>query len=146
MVAQIIRTVMTEFGCVGQGFSIEDPEVDHMFQAYSDDRAAYYVLELDGQVKGCGGFAQLDGGAKDTCELKKMYFLTEARGLGLGKRMLEMCMDKARDCGYRKMYLETVERMTAANGLYQHMGFQLLKGPRGATGHGGCDAFYELQL
>lgn len=146
IVSQIIREIMTEFACVGQGFSIEDPEVDHMFQAYDDPRAAYYVIELDGKISGCGGFAQLEGGTSDTCELKKMYFLTETRGLGLGKRLLELCIEKARDCGYQKMYLETVERMTAANGLYQHMGFQLLPGPLGATGHGGCDSFYELHL
>jgi putative acetyltransferase len=33
-VAGIIRSVMTEFGAVGPGFSIMDPEVDHMYEAY----------------------------------------------------------------------------------------------------------------
>jgi putative acetyltransferase len=40
-VAQIIRTVMTEFGAVGKGYSIEDPEVDAMYEAYQDPRSAY---------------------------------------------------------------------------------------------------------
>jgi putative acetyltransferase len=44
------------------------------------------------------------------------------------------------------MYLETVDRMTAANGLYQSFDFEPLPGPLGATGHGGCDAFYLKTL
>ena len=145
-VAQIIRKVMTEFSCVGSGFSIEDPEVDAMHQAYAGDRAAFYVIEHNGIVQGCGGFAQLEGGAADICELKKMYFLTELRGLGMGSRLVDLCIQEARSKGYRIMYLETVERMQAANHLYQKKGFRLLPGPLGATGHGGCDAFYDLPL
>ena len=76
-VAKIIRTVMTEYGAVGDGFSIQDPEVDHMFEAYQDPRAIYLVLVSNGQVLGCGGIAPLKGGDADTCELKKMYFLLD---------------------------------------------------------------------
>ena len=145
-VASIIRQVMTEFGCVGSGFSIEDPEVDEMYSAYAGPGAAFFVIEQQGQVMGCGGFAALEGGAADTCELKKMYFLSELRGLGMGRQLLDRCIEAARACGYRKMYLETVARMTAANHLYRKRGFQLLGGAQGATGHTGCDAFYELLL
>ena len=145
-VAQIIRKVMTEFSCVGAGFSIEDPEVDEMYQAYAGDRAAFYVIEHDGEVKGCGGFAQLEGGADHICELKKMYFLSDLRGLGMGSRLVDLCIEEARARGFKTMYLETVERMVAANHLYQKKGFQQLSGPLGATGHGGCDAFYDIAL
>ena len=71
-VANLIRTVMPEFGCDGPGFAIHDAEVDQMSQAYADPRAAYYVLEKQGEVVGGGGFAQLKDGAEDICELKKM--------------------------------------------------------------------------
>jgi putative acetyltransferase len=145
-VALIIRQVMTEFACVGDGYSIEDPEVDDMFNAYSADNAAFFVIEKQGAVLGCGGFGPLVGGDKTICELKKMYFLTELRGLGMGRKLLDHCITAARNCGYEKMYLETVERMTAANKLYQKRGFVKLAGPEGATGHSGCDAFYTLLL
>ncbi|MEL7247918.1 MAG: GNAT family N-acetyltransferase [Bacteroidota bacterium] len=145
-VAQIIRQVMTEFSCVGSGFSIEDPEVDEMYQAYAGDRAAFYVIEHNGVVKGCGGFAQLEGGPADVCELKKMYFLTDLRGMGMGSLLVDHCLEQARASGFSTMYLETVERMVAANHLYQKKGFRLLPGPLGATGHGGCDAFYDRPL
>lgn len=145
-VAAIIRKVMTEFHCVGSGFSIEDPEVDDMFTAYAGNKAAFFVVEHQGEVMGCGGFAALDGGDADTCELKKMYFLEGLRGLGMGSAMVDLCIKEARASGFTHMYLETVERMVAANHLYQKKGFALLSGAKGATGHSGCDSFYELLL
>ncbi len=47
-VAALIRTVMTEFGAVGCGFSIGDPEVDAMSSAYPPPRAAFFVVEVGG--------------------------------------------------------------------------------------------------
>ena len=137
---------MTEFSCVGEGYSISDPEVDQMFLSYQGDRAAFFVIEKDGQVMGCGGFGPLVGGDGATCELKKMYFLPALRGYGMGKKLLNKCIDLATSYGYERMYLETVNRMTAANALYQQRGFQPLVDPEGATGHSGCDAFYVLPL
>ena len=43
--ASVIRTVMPEFGAVGSGFAISDPEVDWMSRAYSEPRCAYFVVE-----------------------------------------------------------------------------------------------------
>ncbi|RME97796.1 MAG: GNAT family N-acetyltransferase [Bacteroidetes bacterium] len=146
VVAHIIRQVMTEFACVGDGYSIHDPEVDQMHEAYKGPQRAFYVIEQVGQVLGCGGFGPLSGGDSDTCELKKMYFLPALRGAGWGRRMLQHCMDEARKMGYQRMYLETVNRMVAANALYQSFGFEPLARPMGATGHGGCDTYYLLEL
>jgi adenine deaminase len=146
-VAKIIRTVMTEYGAVGKGFSIEDPEVDHMCEAYAHERAAYYVIEAnDGRLLGCGGVAPLEGGAAGTCELKKMYFYPELRGLGWGKRLVLALEDEARKRGFDTMYLETLGRMDLANRLYQHMDFIQISGPNGNTGHNSCDHFYEKKL
>ena len=59
-VARIIRTVMTEYGAVGPGYSIEDPEVDAMFETYDHPRALFLVLENNkGEPVGCGGIAPL---------------------------------------------------------------------------------------
>ena len=46
-IAGIIRSVMPEFGAVGSGFAINDPEVDWMQRAYSQPRCAYFVVEGD---------------------------------------------------------------------------------------------------
>lgn len=146
VVARIIRQVMTEFQCVGTGFSIEDPEVDDMYHAYANEQSAFYVIEHQGQVMGCGGFALLEGGKADTCELKKMYFLEGLRGLGMGGALVDLCIQEARERGFKKMYLETVERMVSANHLYRKKGFERLECAKGATGHSGCDSFYQLLL
>ena len=91
--AAIIRAVMPEFGATGDGFAINDPEVDWMSRAYSEPRHAYFVLERDGNVFGGAGIAPLAGGDAVTCELRKMYFLPEARGTGAGARMMSRCLE-----------------------------------------------------
>ena len=106
--AQVIRTVMPEFGASGPGFAIYDPEVEHLSVAYSAPRAAFFVLVRDGQVLGGAGIAPLAGGDPDVCELRKMYFLGEARGQGQGRRLLQHCIEAARRLGYRRCYLETL--------------------------------------
>lgn len=145
-VAAIIRAVMPEFGAVGDGFAINDPEVDWMHRAYSAPRSAYFVVESDGVVVGGGGVAPLSGGDGDTCELRKMYFLPQARGLGAGTAMMARCLDAARAFGFRRCYLETLCGMDAAKKLYLRSGFTPLDAPLGDTGHGGCNAFYVLDL
>lgn len=145
-VAAIIRKVMPEFGAVGEGFAINDPEIDWMHRAYSAPRSAYFVVESDGVVVGGGGVAPLSGGDADTCELRKMYFLPQARGLGAGAAMMARCLDAARDFGFRRCYLETLCGMDAAKKLYLRTGFTPLDAPLGDTGHGGCNAFYALEL
>lgn len=145
-VAAIIRTVMPEFGASGCGFAINDPEVDWMTRAYAGPRSAYFVLRRDDRVVGGGGVAPLEGGDPDTCELRKMYFLPEARGLGAGAAMMERCLEAARDFGFRRCYLETLTGMDAAMRLYERSGFRRIEGAMGATGHGGCNTFYLRDL
>lgn len=144
--AAVIRTVMPEFGAVGSGFAIADPEVDWMSRAYAAPRHAYFVLERDGRVLGGAGVAPLAGGDPDTCELRKMYFLPEARGLGAGAAMMERCLAAARGFGFARCYLETLTGMDAAMRLYERSGFRRIDAPLGATGHGGCNRFYLLDL
>ena len=147
-VARVVRTVMPEFGCVGEGFSITDPELEDMFSAYSGARAGFFVLEdpHGGEVVGVAGYDQLTAGPEDMCELRKMYILPGSRGRGGGKQLIRACLHGARLDGYRRMYLETVNSMTQAAGLYAANGFSYLEGPLGGTGHTGCDRFMVRDL
>jgi putative acetyltransferase len=144
-IAAVIREVMPSFGACGPGFALGDPEVDHMSASYAQPRCAYYVIEEGGRVVGGAGIAPLAGADADTCELRKMYYLPEARGRGLGGRMLQLCLDRAKELGFRRCYLETLTGMDAAMRLYQRFGFRKLPGPMGATGHYGCDRQYLLE-
>ena len=67
-----------------------------------------------------------------------MYFLSEARGKGIGQAMLKLCINAAREFGYEKCYLETMPYMKAAQKLYQQEGFEYLDRPLGDTGHFSC--------
>ncbi len=146
-VAAIIRTVMPRFGADGPGFAIHDPEVDGMCAAYSVPGAAYFVVETgDGRVVGGGGIAKLEGGERGVCELRKMYFLDEARGSGMGEKLLRHCLSVAKELDYKTCYLETLSGMDAAMRLYEKLGFEKLCAPMGATGHGGCDRWYARKL
>jgi putative acetyltransferase len=145
-IARVIRAVMTEFRAVGARYSINDLEVDDMFGNYRDNRKCYFVIVRDEQVVGGGGIGPLHGGDNMTCEVRKMFFLPEVRGLGLGRRLLLQLLDEARDRGYTTCYLETLERMRQANQLYRQNGFSLLDKPLGRTGHCSCDRWYVRQL
>ncbi len=144
--ANVIRTVMPEFGAGGAGFAIHDKEVDDIFGSYSQERCAYYVCEVDGKVVGGGGVAPLLNGDPNICELKKMYFLPEGRGLGLGSKVLDKCLDAARKIGFEYCYLETFNTMKDAMVLYEKKGFSKIPGPLGNTGHFACDIFYKIKL
>ena len=144
--AQIIRTVMPEFGASGSGFAINDPEVDWMSKAYGAPRSAYWVVERDGVVEGGGGVAQLEGGDADTCELRKMYFLPTVRGVGAGADIMRRSLEAARAFGFKRCYLETLSGMDAAMKLYERTGFRRIDKPMGDTGHGGCNTFYLMEL
>jgi putative acetyltransferase len=145
-IARIIRAVMPEFGADGPGFALHDAEVDHMSRAYPPPRSAYFVIDEDARVLGGAGIGPLAAGDSGICELRKMYFLKEARRRDLGREMLLQCIATAREIGYAKMYLETLTTMTAAQRLYESVGFTRIPKPLGATGHFACDKFYALDL
>ena len=145
-VAAIIRDVMTEFGAVGCNYSIADPEVDAMFEAYPAPMAAFFVVERDGLLLGCGGMGPLAQGEPGVCELRKMYFRPELRGSGMGSRLLAGILEAARAAGYRLCYLETLDNMEAARRLYLRHGFSFIDRPLGNTGHSGCNTWMVREL
>ena len=95
---------------------------------------------------GCGGIGPLAGGDPSVCELRKMYFLGELRGTGMGTKLLNASLKAARKLGYRQCYLETLESMTHARHLYRKHGFKPLKNPLGETGHYHCNTWMVKNL
>jgi putative acetyltransferase len=84
----------------------------------------------------------LIGADPDVCELRKMYFLPELRGLGAGRALMDRCLDAARGFGYKRCYLETLSGMDDAKRLYKNSGFRAVPRSLGATGHFGCDSYF----
>lgn len=137
-IAKVIREVLIEHNVPKVGTAYADPSLDFMQENYSAPKSAYFVVEKDGKIIGGAGVAQLENGPKDVCELQKMYFLSEARGLGLGTKMMEKCLSKAKEFGYEKCYLETMPYMEEAQKLYKKFDFDYLDAPMGNTGHTSC--------
>jgi putative acetyltransferase len=75
-----------------------------------------------------------------------MYLHRDSRGRGLGRQLIDTCLDKARAMGYTKVYLETMPELRKAVSVYEKFGFRYLDGPMGNTGHFGCDVWMLKDL
>ena len=137
-IAKVIRTVLIEHGVPKVGTAYADKALDEMFETYQKERATYFVVEENGTLIGGAGVAPLDNYEGNVCELQKMYFLKEARGRGIGKAMIKLCLLEARKYGFESCYLETMPNMENAQKLYQFAGFDYIDGPMGDTGHHAC--------
>ena len=120
-VQSLVFSVLTEYGL------IPDPEgtdVDlcDLESSYRGRGGAFGVLEAaGGRILGCVGLLPLDQG---TCELRKMYLLPEARGRGLGRRLLEASLRKAKEMGFHRVVLESATVLKEAISLYERYGFK----------------------
>ncbi len=140
-VAAVIRAVLVEMGAPKVGTAYADEALDVMTATYAQNDRAYFVVDDGGKIIGGAGVAPLENFEDAICELQKMYFLPEARGKGLGAKMMAICLEKAKSLGYDKCYLETLPYMTDATKLYATSGFQNLDGPLGDTGHYACNVW-----
>jgi putative acetyltransferase len=139
-IATIIRSALKEFGADKPGTVYYDESTDHLFELFDQEKMGfYYVVVLHNQVLGGAGIYPTEGLPQGVCELVKMYLLKNARGLGLGKMLIEKCIETAVELGYTKMYLETLPELKNAVHLYEEMGFERLKNPLGNSGHTSCD-------
>ncbi|WP_407934955.1 GNAT family N-acetyltransferase [Flavobacterium arundinis] len=145
-IAKVIRDVLIEHNVPKVGTAYADVSLDCMFETYNQPNAAYFVVEKDGRVIGGAGAAPLENGPVDTCELQKMYFLVEARGLGVGSQMIAKCLNTAVAFGFAQCYLETMPYMEAAQKLYLKNGFEYLDAPMGDTGHSSCQVWMLAPL
>ena len=117
-IAQVIRDVSAEFGLTAdKGYTVSDPQLDQLFELYSAEQSAYWIVEYQGKVVGGGGVAPLACSAPDICELQKMYFLPEVRGQGLARELALRAIEHARSHGFRRCYLETTARLPRASKL-----------------------------
>ena len=146
-IARVIRQVSAEYGLTAdKGYTVADPNLDELYQVYSQPGHAYWVVEYEGEVVGGGGIAPLAGSESDICELQKMYFLEEGRGKGIGFQLIQQCLEKATGFGYEKCYLETMPFMLDAQKLYKKVGFENICSPMGSTGHTSCPVWMLKDL
>jgi len=145
-IAKAIRKVLIEYGVPKVGTAYADTILDSLSKAYTIKNAIYFVIEKNGEIYGGAGIKQLNNYEGNICELQKMYFMPKVRGIGLGSKMMEICLQKASEFGFEKCYLETLPYMEEARKLYRKVGFKDLDAPMGDTGHYSCNLWMLKNL
>ncbi len=145
-VKDLVRSVLVEMGVPKVGTAYEDKALDDMTQTYAFEKMIYLVVEENSRIIGGAGIAPLTGEEDKICELQKMYFLPEARGRGIGMKMINQCLDFGRDQGFEKCYIETLPYMENARKLYHKNGFEVIEKPLGDTGHYNCTVYMVKDL
>ena len=145
-IARVIRSILIEHDVPKVGTAYADPELDFLFETYNCLNAVYFVVEQEEKIIGGAGISQLANEDETICELQKMYFLPQARGIGLGNKMMQLCLDAAKDFGFQRCYLETMPNMEAAQKRYKASGFNYIDAPMGNTGHVSCPVWMIKNL
>lgn len=108
-------------------------------------REAGWIAEVDGKRAGC--IFCVAGDEAGVAKLRILLVTPEARGLGVGTRLVEQCLQFARSAGYRRVTLWTNDVLVAARKIYQASGFRLVDQERHHSfGHDLNGQYWELDL
>jgi len=117
----IVCAVLDEYGLQADP-EATDADLADLSGSYLERGGVFRVLVApDGRIVGCGGLYPL---AEGEAEIRKMYFVPQARGHGYGRQLLEDLIDEARSRGYKRVVLETASVLKEAITLYRSFGFK----------------------
>ena len=139
-VRDLVRSVLSEYGLTFDADNT-DADLTDVQTNYHARGGVFLILESpDKQTVGCGGLYPV---GPDAVELRKMYLLPEARGKGLGKKLLTQLLAEARRLGYKRVILETNSVLIEAISLYRSFGFRPVPRDHLASR---CDQAWEFFL
>ncbi len=118
-VFRIMKEVLAGYGLSTNPAEI-DADLQNIHASYLSGGGAFRILECDGRIAGSYGLYPT---TRQSCELRKMYLLTEFKGQGNGKKMMDDALRFAKTLGFVEMTLETNSRLKEALGLYRKYGF-----------------------
>ena len=134
-----------EFGWDGSFEALVARIVADYAADHDPDREAAWIAEAsDGARVGCVVCVAADAA---TAQLRILLVHPDGRGQGLGRRLVERCVDFARQAGYERMRLWTNDVLVAARRVYLAAGFTLVEEePHHSFGHDLIGQVYELDL
>jgi DNA-binding MarR family transcriptional regulator/GNAT superfamily N-acetyltransferase len=113
-------------------------------QRYDPKRERCWIAEMDGEAVGSVFLVKQ---SDDVAKLRLLLVEPKARGLGIGKRLVDECVRFARQAGYRKIALWTNSVLLAARQIYARAGFRLVRQePHSIFGHDLVSETWELDL
>ncbi|WEV43341.1 GNAT family N-acetyltransferase [Lactobacillus sp. ESL0684] len=144
-ICTIIKKALEEYHDNLPGTAYYDPELAHLSQFYlASPKRTYLVVTSNGTVIGGCGIGETS--VQGVAEVQKLYLSAETRGKGIGKKLLQLCEERAKNLGYHKLYIETLSNMTSALGLYHHVGFKQLEKPLINSQHTTCDIWLSKTI
>ena len=146
ILASVIRATFEEFDAPRKCTVYDDPTTDHLFDLFSREGAVLWVAMENSQIVGCCGVYPTEGLPQKTAELVKFYLNPIARGKGIGKVLMETCINSAKEMGYKELYLESMPQFYTAVNFYKRLGFSMLDAPMGKSGHTSCSIWMLLPL
>ncbi len=144
--AKIIREAFEEFDAPRTGTVYSDPTTDNLFELFNTPGSFLWVAELDNKIIGCCGIYPTTGLKSNCTELVKFYLTRAARGKGIGKQLLDKCIDTALKFGFTQMYLESLPQFSTAIKLYEKEGFVILNEPIIDSKHKSCSIWMLKNL
>jgi putative acetyltransferase len=144
--AQLIRDVFDEHGAPHHGTVYSDLATDDLNALFSKSRSVLFVAEIDNRIYGCCGIYPTDGLDNDTAELVKFYLNPAYRSKGIGRALMEKCIEEAKSLGYKRLYIESMPQFAKAVKMYEKQGFRRISYPLGNSGHISCDIWMVKDL
>ncbi|WCP12451.1 hypothetical protein sphantq_00850 [Sphingobium sp. AntQ-1] len=118
------RLYEAEYGW-GRAMEVMQGEITTAFlRDFKPGREQAWIAERDGAMLGAVLLADV---GEDVGQLRLLHVERVARGLGIGRALIDQCVGFARDAGYRQMMLWTQNILTQARRLYESAGFQLVE-------------------
>jgi GNAT superfamily N-acetyltransferase len=87
-----------------------------------EDPAHIWIAEIDRAFAGCIGVVEV---FPKVARLRWLLIEPNARGMGLGKALIQQLLDHCKEKKYQTIFLWTVNKLPAARKVYEHLGFQL---------------------
>lgn len=101
-----------------QGF---EEEMRSFPAGYVAPGGALLLATADGETAGAVGLRTLETGV---CEMKRLYVRPACRGRNIGRALVVALIGRARELGFERMRLDTLQYMAPARGLYDSLGFR----------------------